>query len=320
MTLSEIQAAIYRKVNLDTSPPTPDVNRILAAINERYRIILSHPNLRTLRHGSLTFASVANQTHYGFPSGVGRILRIRDVTNQRALSVMALDNYRVLEPDPASNPSTPNAWVQVGYGPVHTQPSSTGLWVASASASDTTQTARVQAIRADGTLDTLTASLNGTTRVQFGSQTTYMTVTAYTLSAVGVEVISLYDAAVSGNRIANIEIGKTSSRYFQIALWPTPSDVLTYAMDFDHALVDLANANDEPIIPPDFHDLIVHGVLMDEYEHRDDTRYQVARAHYRERLNALRAWVNTSGLDSGRGRTPDWNRLNLGSYFPEYAP
>jgi len=320
MTLSEIQAAIYRRVNLAASPTSEPVARILGYINEAYREILSHPNLRTLRHGAITFATVASQAEYGFPFGVARVLRLRDLDNQTALEPMGLDAYRVLEPDPVDNTGTPRAWAPVGYGPVSRQPSQTGLWVASSSASDTTQTVRVQAVRHDGTLDTLTATLTGTTRAQLGTNATYETVTVLSLSAAAVGTVSLFDASSSGNTLAVIPIGRTFSRYFVVALWPTPSSALSYAMDFDHAIVDLANATDEPLLPVDFHDLIVHGALMHEYEHRDDTRYAVARDHYQRRLLALRAWVNTASLSSGSARSTDWDRLNLGSWFPTYAP
>ena len=317
MTLSEIQQAVYRRTNLADSPASGDVSRILGFINERYREILTHPGLRVLRHGSTTFSSVASQAEYGFQFGVARILRVRDLDNQCTLEPMGLDSYRAIEPDPSDNDGTPRAWAPVGYGPVAMQPAATGLWVASSSASDMTQTVRVQAVRTDGTLDTLSTTLTGTTRAALGSLTTYRTVIVFTLSATALGNVSLYDAASSGNTLATIPIGKTASRYFVVALWPTPSDVLSYTMDFDHALVDLANATDEPILPPDFHDLLVLGARRDEYEARNDARWAVANDEFKRRVMALRAWVNTSALSSGVPGAPDWNRYNLGSWFPE---
>lgn len=314
MTLTQILTALYARMREASSPPTAVTTRFTQFVNEGYHRILAEPGLELLRFGQLQFASVASQAQYGLQVGIARVRSMRETTNDQHLLPMALDAYRQIEPDPASNTGTPEYFVPLGYAPVATMPASTGLWVASSSASDTTQTARVIAIRADGTQDSLSVTLTGTTRAQLGTNTTYRDVLEVKLSAAAVGAVSLFDASSSGNTLGTIPIGRTFSRYWRFALWPTPSAAITYDLDFEHQVVELtaANTTDEPILPIDFHDLLILFARREEYEFRDDARYTVAAQDYDKRLRQLKAWLHQHPLIPVRDRRP---RSQLGPYF-----
>ena len=49
-----------------------------------------------------------------------------------------------------------------------------------------------------------------------------------------------------------------------MALWPTPTEAMTYQVDLEHEIATLANSDDEPLLPPEFHDLLWRGAIRDE--------------------------------------------------------
>jgi hypothetical protein len=102
---------------------------------------------------------------------------------------------------------------------------------------------------------------------------------------------------------------------FRISLWPTPSEALTYTVDYTAAFTDLASSGDVPPLPQDFHRLIVYGACMDECLKGDDGRYTVYRDEWKRGVDNLKYWLHARpsyrpGSD-GRHRGS-----NLGSQFP----
>lgn len=296
MTLSDLQTALYRRLNWADSPDTATVNRLLGFLNQRHRRLLSSPALRQLREGFGTLTSVAGQAVYAVPFGITRLNAVRDLTNDRALSPLAQATWRSINPDPESLSGTPDAYVPIGERAIIRQPGGAGLWAVSSSAADTTQvvhlTAALTATSPRGFQQTSTNTLNGTTRVRLGTGTdTFDDVVAITLSAATAGTVSVFDAAVSGNTVAVIFAGRRTSRVYALALHPTPASALDYQLDYEHAIVDLANAWDEPLLPVDFRDLLVLGALMDEYQVRDDDRYAMAAREYDQRHRELKAFL-----------------------------
>ena len=91
--------------------------------------------------------------------------------------------------------------------------------------------------------------------MQVGTLTDHIEVTKFYLSAVAAGFVTLFDAAVAGNELARIEIGKAYSRYVGIQLFPTPSAAVTYYVDYTRVIPDMVNPADEPLLPEDFHEL-----------------------------------------------------------------
>ena len=108
-----------------------------------------------------------------------------------------------------------------------------------------------------------------------------------------------------------------SSPTFDIYLWQTPSSVLTYTADITSTLTALSADADVPILPPDFHDLLFLGALVDEYRHLDDSRLNVADKQFSERERQFKYWMHET--DAGSTAVSTDGRLRpstLGPWFP----
>jgi hypothetical protein len=320
MTLSDLQAAVYDELGYASSPASAISTRVTRWINEGHRHLLRLPGCTGLRQGTLTFASVADQAIYGLPQAFDRIDTITQATNDVRLRNRTRDWFRSLDPGERSD-GTPYVWIDWGLVSVLQQPASTGVWVASDSASDTGQTAKLIGVRANGDAQVqASAALNGTTRVAFGSISDYIAIVRWELSAVAVGTVTLYDAATSGNVLARLPIGRTSVAYQSVRLWPTPAQAVTYTVDGQLGIPDLANATDVPMLPESFHDLLATYARWKEARLRGDgDRAGMEEAAWREGSARLQAVVEYpadyrpvagSRADSGLG----WS--NLGSYFP----
>lgn len=316
MNLSSILAEMYRRLDYTSAPPSAITTRLTAFVNTTHRQLLGMPGMDSLRDEVLTFPSVASQARYGLPPAIARIKAITDRTTMLRLTQRALSDIRGEDPGLVqTGPS--DSYINHGWQQVQTQPSAaTGLWIVSSSASDTTQSVKVESVRTGGYAFSGAATLNGTTRVAVGSFTDHLEVDKFYLSAVGVGTVSLYDAAAAGNELARIAIGATYARYLAIQLYPTPASAITYYVDYVRNIPDMANATDEPLIPEDFHWVIVEGALLKEWTKLDDTRRTLADKDYTKGVNALKYSVNCPPdfLPSRRERPAE--RSRFGAYFP----
>ena len=296
-TLGSLLSDLYRDLNFQGTPAADVTTRLTAYLNKSHQAILREPSLLRLRDtlSPLTFASVASQAIYGLPSQLARVYAVSERDNDRDLQSMTLADLRAGDPGLTSS-GTPWAFVPLGYGPTKYAIATTGVWVASSDAADTTQVARVDGVRSGG-LQTgdQTATLTGTTRVQIGSFTDYVDIQAIIISAVGVGLISFYDASSSGNTLAEIPIGATSPRYFRVQLFPTPASAITYYVDGQLHIPSLAQTNDVPMLPEEFHDMLAAYARMREYERLgDDARMSNAGGEYELALSRLKHMIGTS--------------------------
>jgi hypothetical protein len=322
MTFAQILADTYRRTGYQSSPASDVVTRIKSFVNETHEAILAEPGLGALLYGTATFASVASQARYGL-SNVAQVKAMTEATNDQKLEARSLAWYRTHNPDPANNEGTPEVFVPLGQVAVAQVPAvtGTGLWIVSSSASDTTPTVTIDAIRVGGYPHSPTAAtVNGVTRVQIGGAsglTDYIDVTQFQLSAACVGDISLYDASSDGNLLAVIPRGQTTSRYWGFLLSPTPSAATTYVVDIEHEVLPLANDTDEPLLPPRFHRLLALGARAKEYEQKADERLTVAMAEYVKGLKDLKYTVMCPpDLVVIPGGSPARGGSNLGPMFP----
>ena len=296
-TLGSLLSDLYRDFNFQTTPATDVTTRLTAYLNQAHTNLLREPSLTRLRDtlAPLTFASVAAQTIYGLPANLVRIYSITERDNDRYLQSMTLAGLRAGDPGLTSS-GTPWAFVPLGYGPLKYTPASTGIWVASSSASDTTQVARIDGVRAGGTPSVnITATLTGTTRVQLGTLTDYVDLQNAQVDIVGVGTITFYDASSSGNAIAEIPIGATSPRYLRIQLFPTPASAITYYVDGQYNIPVMAVSGDVPMLPDEFHSLLAAYARMREYERQGDKeRMRNAGDEYALGVTRLKHAVGTN--------------------------
>lgn len=315
MTLAQLRTGLARRLNKNETLDTATSARLTEFLNETHRELLSHPGLQRLRDDTLTFSSVANQAQYALP-WVAKITRVFETTNDRTLLPMTLAQYRAVDPDPASNVGVADAFVWLGYQPVATQPSDASrLFVKSASASDTAIVAYVEGETSGGYPRTASVTLTGTTAVDVATAIAdWVRVTKFYLSAAAVGAVTLHEDSGAGTELARLAIGQTTQRYCVIALYPTPSAAITYALDATLSVTDMAQASDEPRLPADFHDLLMIGAMAREYEKTDDTRLMHARQRYQSRLRDLLYWVHEAG--AGSTQQARGGRSRLGPWFP----
>lgn len=312
MTLSDLEADLYRRLGKNTTADTVTQTRLRAFLNQRQRRILSDVGMGLLRQDPpLTFASVASQQRYGLPQGIAKIHRIFETTNDRTLHRLSLTELREYDPDPPTG--TPDYWVPVGYGAVAQQPSNaSAIYGDSTSASDT-QNLTIEGILSTGERRTVTQALTGTTGVQIGSLSTWVAITRVYLATAALGTVTLTEDSEGGTELARITIGRTAPRYPIILLYPTPSAAITYTVDADVQIADMSVAGDESYLPEDFHYLLVFGAMLDEWIKTDDPeRYDRVDREYREGIMKLKWFLHHSQSLDG----PPPARSNLGAQYP----
>jgi hypothetical protein len=188
MTLTAILAELYRRCRYVASPDAAVTTRLTAFANETQQELAEDPRLLSLLRGSTTFATTASRAEYGLPPNIGRIVTVRDTTNRWPLSPESLSWYRAVMPNLTTETGTPTVYAPLGPKPVTLQPAAaTGVWVASTSASDTAVTTSLEAIRTGGySHQPADTTLTGTTRAQLGTQTDYIEIVDWYLSAASV--------------------------------------------------------------------------------------------------------------------------------------
>jgi hypothetical protein len=291
--------------------------RLLGFLNQRQRRLLTLPGITKLRDTTVTLASVADQADYVL-ANIAKINRIWEATNDRVLYEMSLQEYRLIQPDTTIT-GTPEAFIWRGRQEVARQPAdASSLFVKSTSAADTTQTAYVEGVITGGYPVSASVTLTGATAVDLSAATsTWIRVDKCYLSAVPAGVVTLHEDSGAGTELARIAIGQTGTDYAGLSLWCTPSSVITYSVDITRAVTDLAQGTDLPVLPEDFHDVLLLGALADEYQHLDDQRYTVAASEYRERVGQMRYWLAETATGRPFGLSRGWQRpSSLGSWYP----
>jgi hypothetical protein len=292
-------------------------NRLLGFLNQRQRRLLSLPGIKHLRDVTVTVASVADQADYVLPN-IAKIQRMYETTNDRTLYEMSQQDYRLIQPDTTIT-GTPEAFIWLGRMEVAAQPSNaSSVFVKSTSASDTTQTCYVEGVITGNYPRTASVTLTGATAVDLNTAiTTWIRIDKFYLSAVGVGTITLHEDSGAGTELARITIGQTTTDYTGFALWLTPSSVITYNVDVTRAITDLAQSTDVPILPEDFHDVLMLGALADEYQHLSDKRWSMAVTEYDDRVKEMQYWLAETAIGRPRSLVRPWQRPSqLGSWYP----
>jgi hypothetical protein len=303
MTRADLLSALARALGKNASSLDALTQaRLLDALNNRHREVLGMPGAEGLRRRPTTVTSVVNQARYAL-AGVEEVYAIRDTSNDRLLGVRAFPQYRRDNPDPTASTGTPEAYVVLGYQAVAHHPSNASeVFLKSTSASDT-QTAYVEGTITGGYPRAVSVTLTGTTAVSVSTAiTTWERLDKVYLASAAAGVVTVHEDSGAGTELARIGIGQTSQRYYVIELDPTPSEALTYQVDASFAVTNLAQSTDEPWLPSDFHDLLIEGVLRDEWLHLSDERSSVAARRWQQRLADLKLRLARQAVGAMPGR------------------
>lgn len=295
--------------------------RMVRFLNQWHRKVCADVRFTRLRDDVITFASVANQMRYAIPPSVQKIHRIWETTNNNRLLEKSLDWLR-LDPQAQSFQGVPQCYIPLGVTAITQQPATTGLWAVSSDAADTAAKVNINAVRTSGYVSSpAQTTLTGTTRVAIGTLTDYIDVTKFWLDRACVGEVSLYDAAAAGNLLAVIPRGKTYARYFTLFLWAVPSSAITYYVEHERQIQDMAVDTDEPLWPEDFHHLLVSCGIYQELLIKKDPA--TAGIYYKNEVvpgldSLLNFLVNNDDYiivpDDGRMRGR--SSSNLGPSFP----
>lgn len=314
MNLTNILADAYRRLSFGTSPGSEVSTRLTAFANAEIREILSDPILSKLRRRPVSFSTVADLPTCVLPQAAVRIYSIVDRTNQRELDEETQEWIREQDPGQSFSSSAPEAFAIVNYtSPIARQPSdSSQLLAKSSSASDTAVVAYIEFINSDGYIQAANATLTGATALNLGAADVVSVLDFY-LSAAPVGEVTLHEDTGSGTELAKIGIGRTRARYTMLEIFPTPATAMTLYADVDTEITDLVNGTDEPVIPDEYCEVIVHGIRKREYQKREkkvladgadtDRRPWIAKLHHHMHRKA--------SSESRRER-----RSQLGPYYP----
>jgi len=319
VTFGDLLLAVYDDLNFQPAPSAAVIARVKRYCNEGIRTVLGEPGMTRLLDSDTpaTFVTVADQPRYVLNEVVATIHAITERTNNRTLSSMPLGQYRRWDSDPADHTGLSTHYVQLGTVAVATQPAAAcELFVKSTAAE--TPTAYVEGTITGGYTRTASVAMTGVTAVSLSTAiTSFIEVTDFYLSANAVGTVTLHSVSGLGTELARITIGAKRPRYTGLLLWPTPSAVYTYTVDYRRELVELVQDTDMPPGPTDFHYLLAAYARMREYEKSGDARYPAAQAQYLKGLSRLKYAVQT-GPDElpvvGRDRLIGLSRL--GSWTP----
>jgi hypothetical protein len=309
MLTREILDEIYYLTDHPIPPETVVKERAIRSVNRHYYQILSAPWARRLLSFQGQFPSVPGQHVYGLGSGVDRVVRIWESTQGQVLMQKPWDWYRSVCPDPTRMTGMPQCWVNLGSGPVANQPTGN----AALEASQTNASMPNEKVSLGGTTGWLgqpqadqagtlyyfrwTSTLDPTgAHIPASGGIPITTVTRFTREAGSGTIPVLWEGV---KRLGAIEPLQTHAKVLRIALWPTPSDYLTFRMDYEARIDPLVvpelgqpTYEDKPyLLPVNYHDALVLGGKSDEYEKKNDKRYPIARQDLEQRKRELKAWL-----------------------------
>jgi hypothetical protein len=292
MNLADLEAHVYARCGWDAANPGEAVKRrIDGFLNETYRQIMARKGLETLRRHIVNMGGTANRSMTWMPTCVTRIYNLWDSTNGRLLENLSTRDIR--RADPRWSPHTPATDLgnPVGYTiynlntAVFIQPweafpaSGSQLQVVSSSALDSgTVAVHLQGVDVTGTPITAKVPLNGTVAVDIVTPYNWAIVTKFFLSSVpdplltvpiAQGAIQLATPGATQVVISAIRPGRKAAQYSAITLYPTPSAFVALSADCDIVAEDLVEAGDVPILPYDFHSLLVLGAAIKEMGRRE---------------------------------------------------
>lgn len=293
MRLVDLENDLYRRLG---GSATNDKTRFDSFINETQREILRMKHFQIFRRKIVTISSIANVPFVAIPRGAVRLLSMLDRTNDYYLEEKSMQWLRSI--DPSLRATAANPWAYVIYdmaSPVMRQPASAGIpTFVSSSAGDTTQTVFMEGMRTPTTVfgpySADSKTVNGVTPVSFSFS--MESISKFYLSATCTGHITMSDA--SANVLSVIPAGQTFARYTLMHLYPVPTTAQTYYCDIETHVEDMSNANDEPLIPEDFHHLLSIGARIKEYEKREKWKERsiLIATEWDPEIRKMKTWVN----------------------------
>ena len=327
MTFLDLKKRLARRTGKNAASLDPITDaRLSDFLNEAHHEVLRKAGRESLRYATVQVPSVSGQKFYAVPmSGVARINRITETTNDRKLEFHTPDWLDRVAPDPQTG--TPWAWIPRGLNDVHTQPTAAAtLRVRSSSAADTTQRLYVEGIRDGGFAGRETAVLTGTTWLEIPTVVDFISITKCYLDTAPAGLVTITAGPPGGPpggapgstiEVTAMQPGTTRTAYTVLQLYPTPSAALLYTCDVLRDVPDMVQPGDEPLLPYDFHDVLLPLALLREFTKADDPRrWETTRAEARTGLSALDTFLNAHPDWRPTWGAPEDRHTTLGPWTP----
>jgi hypothetical protein len=131
----------------------------------------------------------------------------------------------------------------------------------------------------------------------------------------------------TGNPIYYSFVGRdtSSTANWQISLFPTPVSTLNLQVKYYKRVTELSDAADVPVMPPNFHDVLVYGALyLFGHPFIDDDRFTMASTRFKEKLAEMKE--NCDHFPDNMTVVQPWDsrptftlrRPRLPSNYPDY--
>lgn len=324
MNLADIRTDLYDRLSLTTTPPTAVSARLDRFINQTHKRILAKKGFTKLRRHVLTAACVANEPFMTLPQAMTRVIIVTDRVNRWPLDEISIQDSRRRDPGIAQLVSYPNAYYVDNFSSATARDPSAACqpFVVSDDAADgATKKVYIEGIITGGYFRSASIAMNGLTPVAVDALATWVYIQKFyfqntagtTASPTG--NVTLTEGS-GGNELARLGPGRSYGRYTRLGLYGTPTQANTYYVDGDLHVSDMAQADDEPLIPEDWHPMIVSGALAMEYRKRERLDLMGAEMReFKEMEDGLKLYLASQ---SGVARNPQTPALfsQLGPNFP----
>ena len=317
MNLGAILLDSYRRLGYSSSPEGEITARLSAFADETQKEIVREPGCEQLLRIQLTFTTTADRAEYGLGMGLAKIAAVRDVASDQALRPMSESDYRMRVPDPSRERGKPLYYVPLALSPLALRPTTISpIFIKSDSALDV-QTANWEVLLSSGEIRVGSTVLTGTTAVTFEALiTSVIQVIDVYLSQAANGTVTIHQTSGTGTELGRITVGQTRVFRSQLALLPTPTEVLTLTVEGERDTTELINPTDEPILPPRFHPMIGIGIRKREFEFRgNQDRWMMADNEWQAWRGELRRFLDpTRGIIVPGGQRMGWSPF--GGNFP----
>lgn len=274
MNLGDIELAIYDRLNFNSTPDSVIRRQVKSDINIGHREILGMKGFGILRRKVLPAVSVASSPYMVLPQAATAIITIIDRANNRILRPVSLQDVRYRDPGQNFTGSIPDSYTVLSYASaVALDPSAAAsLFAISDSALDGTgTTVNVEGIVTGGLYRRASIAMNGLTAVNLDSTvTSWISVLKFYISALAGGNVTLREGSGVGTELSRIQTGRSYPRYTQLYLSGIPAAAQTYYCDVELHVEDMVNGMDEPLIPEDYHYLLISSALRRYYLKRRD--------------------------------------------------
>jgi len=311
----ELQNQVLEACGHTTAASSAQRTRIKRALNNWQRRILTKPGHNVLlRDSEATFDTVASQAVYGIGLPLGRLNGVSCDSLEQTLALKDRAWLRRYDPGLTATSSPADAYIPRGWFPVQQHPANaSGVYAISTAAGDTTQVLDWEFVISGPARVSGTTTLTGTTQVQLGTATTVIEVVKLSLRTAGAGTITVREDSGVGTTLATFQIGQLNNQFLHIQLWPTPSSVVTYRIDYTRVLQDMVQDTDVSLLPYDFQHLLGLGAEYDEWRKLSDDRMVAVYQDLQNELKSLNAYVWDLQDDTS---SASMQRSRLGGQFP----